>query len=287
LAYLAARRMGATGVGPLLMLVWCAILWRQRSQMRPETFAAILMMAQVLLLESRRLRSGPAPLARDPAWGVVPIALLWANAHISWYLGFVMSGAYLADDVLRRRQGRAPGALALAVVAAGLASFVNPFGWQALVQPLQYFTVWRHEPIYQTIGELDPIYWDVHVLDALPLWFVVVIAGAVLRWRARGFDAAQALLMVVCLTQALTTRLSLGYAGLRLWPSAARATADWRGRRRGPAALIAPARRAALAALACLVLVAPTLADPTTRTGIGWVHRYYPERASDWIGEHG
>ena len=82
LAYLTARRMGATGVGPLLMIVWSAILWRGRSQMRPETFAGILLMAQVLLLETRRQRAAPAPLARDPAWGVVPIALLWANAHI-------------------------------------------------------------------------------------------------------------------------------------------------------------------------------------------------------------
>ena len=288
LAYATARRMGATGVGPLLMLVWCAILWRQRSQMRPETFAAILMMAEVYLLESRRQRPRPAPLARDPAWGIVPIALLWANAHISWYLGFVVAGAYLSDDLVGRSRGpRAPGALALAMAAAAVASLVNPFGWETLVQPLQYFTVWRHEPIYQSIGELSPIYWEVHTRDALPLWFAVVILGALDRWRARGFDAAQAVLMVVCLTQALTTQRFLGYAALALAPFAARDTADWLSRRRWPAAFAAPAARAALAALACVALVAPTLADPITRTGIGWVHRMFPERACDWIEQHG
>src|SRR5262245_64020114 len=102
LAYFCVRRMGATGVAPLLMLVWSSLFWRQRAQMRPETFAGVLLMAQVLLLEARRSRPAGAPPARDPAWGVVPIALLWANAHISWYLGFVVSGAYLVDDVLRR-----------------------------------------------------------------------------------------------------------------------------------------------------------------------------------------
>ena len=71
LAWLTARRMGATGVAPLLMLVWGAILWRQRSQMRPETFAGILLMAQVLLLETRarwrRSASGrPGARERDP-----------------------------------------------------------------------------------------------------------------------------------------------------------------------------------------------------------------------------
>src|SRR4029079_3425852 len=72
LAYLTARRMGATGVGPLLMIVWGAILWRGRSQMGPEMFAGILLMAQVLLLETRRA-AARRPLARDLAWGVVPV----------------------------------------------------------------------------------------------------------------------------------------------------------------------------------------------------------------------
>src|SRR5262249_9421160 len=31
LAWLAARRMGATGAAPLAVLVWCALLWRGRS----------------------------------------------------------------------------------------------------------------------------------------------------------------------------------------------------------------------------------------------------------------
>jgi hypothetical protein len=304
LAWLAARRMGATGVAPLLMLVWCALFWRQRSQMRPETFAGVLLMAEVLLLESRRARassverSGEAPGSasnpwRDPAWGIVPIALLWANAHISYYLGFVVSGGYLLDDLLHRRapggagSGRRPGVLALAIAAAGLASFANPFGWQALVQPLQYFTVWRHEPVYQSIGELLPIFWDVHIRDALPLWLAVVVLGALRRWRARGFDAAQAALLLVCLPQALTTQRFLGYAALTLAPFASRDVADALSRVRWPAALHGPARRAGLAALASVVLVIPTLTQPVSGFGFGWVRTLYPERASDWIAEHG
>ncbi len=290
LAYAAARRMGATGVAPLVMLVWCALFWRQRSQMRPETFAGILLMAQILLLESRRaLRSRPTAggsLFRDHAWGVVPIALLWANAHISYYLGFVISGGYLLDDLLRRKQGRRPLALALAIVAAAVASLANPFGWRALAQPLEYFTVWRHEPVYQSIGELAPIYWDVHVRDGLAVWLGLVVLGAVARWRARGFDAAQAVLLLVCLPQALTTQRFLGYAALALAPFAARDTADWLSRWRWPAALQAPARRAALVALTCVALVMPTLAQPMIGFGYGWVHTLYPERASDWIEQH-
>jgi len=288
LAYVTARRMGATGVGPLLMIVWGVVLWRGRSQMRPETFAGVLLAAQILLLETRRLRAAQAvPLARDPAWGIVPIALLWANAHISYYLGFIISGAYLLDDLFRRRFGRAPRALALAMVAAGVASLANPFGWEALIQPLQYFTVWRHEPVYLSIGELSPVFWDVHIRDLLPLWLGCVVAGAIVRWRARGFDAAEAVLMLVCLTQALSTQRFIGYAALTLAPFAARDMADWLGRVRWPSWLRGGAERAMLAATACVALVIPSLTDPIVRLGVGWEHRMYPERACDWIEKHG
>jgi len=300
LMWAAARRMGATGVAPLFMFVWCALFWRQRSQMRPETFAAILLAAQVLLLEIRRSRA-TAPrgepsadaarglLARlDSAWGVVPIALLWANAHISYYLGFVISGAYLLDDLLHRRDGRRPGGLALAMAAAGVASLVNPFGWRALVQPLEYFTVWRHEPVYQSIGELTPTfqYLDMHVRDLLIPWLAVVVLAALVRWRARGFDAAQAVLLLVCLTQAVSTHRFLGYAALTLSPFAARDMADWLGRQHWPAALRAPRSRALLVAAASVMLVIPTLTQPLVGLSYGWVHTLYPERAADWIEEH-
>jgi hypothetical protein len=287
LAWLAARRMGATGVGPLLMLVWCAVLWRGRSQMRPETFAGILLMAEIWLLEGRRQRAGRVPLARDPAWGIVPIALLWANAHISYYLGFIVAGAYLLDELVQRRRNRAPGALALAIVAAAVASLANPFGLEALLQPLQYFTVWRHEPVFLSIGELSPIYWDVHVIDLLPLWLLLVVGGALVRWRTRGLDAAEAVLMVVCLTQALSTQRFLGYAALTLAPFAARDMADWLGRVRWPVWMRGAAERAMLASTTCVALVVPSLTDSVVPLAIGWEHRLYPEKACDWIEQHG
>ena len=182
LAWWTARRMGATGVAPIVMLVWCALLWRQRAQVRPETLAGVLLAAEILLLELRRQRAREGRGGVELAWSIVPIALLWANAHISYYLGFVISGGYLLDDLVHRRQGRRPGALALAIAAAAAASFVNPSGWRALAQPIEYWTTWRHEPIYKTIGELDPIYWDVHVRDALPVWLALVVIGALARW---------------------------------------------------------------------------------------------------------
>ena len=311
LALLATRRMGASGVAPLVMLVWCALFWRQRSQVRPETFAGILLAASILLLETRRALAGRArspgsPVAADaPAravpdkladklgWGLVPIAVLWANAHISYYLAFIVAGGYLLDDLLHRRQGRQglqarrPGALALAMLVAGVASLANPFGWRTLLQPLDYFTVWRHEPVYQSIGELAPIYWDVHVRDLLPAWLALVVVAALWRWRRRGFDAAEAVLLLVCLPQALSTQRFLGYAALALAPFAARDLAELVSSVRWPLALQAPGRRAQVAALACVVLTVPTLMAPVGGFGYGWRPGNYPERACDYIARHG
>jgi hypothetical protein len=155
------------------------------------------------LLETRRARAAGArsapdaprpggPLAKlDPAWGIVPIALLWANAHISYYLGFVLRRGptcWTTCSTAARAAGpvcwRSPSS------AAALASFANPFGWRALAQPLEYFTVWRTKPIYQSIGELAPTiqYLDMHVRDGLLAWLVVVVLAALVRWRTRGFD---------------------------------------------------------------------------------------------------
>ena len=292
LAGLAARRMGATGAAPLVMLVWCALLGRERSHVRPETLAGILLAAEIFLLESRRNAAPSATWWRDRAFGIVPLALVWANAHISYYFGFVVSGAYLMDDLIRSRRAlpqgpsRQPAPLGLAILIAGLVSLANPSGWRTLVQPLEYFTVWRHEAIYQTIGELAPIPWDRHVWDGLPVWLALVVLGAIWRWRARGFDIVQAVLLLVCLPQALTTQRFLATAVLALAPFAARDAGDWLSRRRWPSALQSPARRVALAAPASVLLIVPTLSQPLVGFGYGFNTTLYPERAADWMQQH-
>jgi tetratricopeptide (TPR) repeat protein len=183
--------------------------------------------------------------------------------------------------------------LALAILIAGLVSLANPSGWRTLVQPLEYFTVWRHEAIYQTIGELAPIPWDRHVWDGLPVWLALVVLGAIWRWRGgtrakhgSGFDIVQAVLLLVCLPQALSTQRFLATAVLALAPFAARDAGDWCSRRRWPSALQSPARRVTLAALACVLLVVPTMTLPLVGFGYGFNTTLYPERAADWMQQH-
>jgi hypothetical protein len=289
LLWAAARRAGATGVVPLIALVWCALIWRGRSQLRPETLVAVLMAVELLLLEWRRSGSRRKG-GLDPAWGLVPIALLWANAHISYYLGLVIAAAFLLDDLLharRRPTGAAPATLALATLAAAAASFVNPFGWKALAQPFEYFLVWRHEPVYQKVGELQRIVWTQNVRNGLPLFLVLVVVLAVLRVRRRGVDWAHLVLLGVALPQAFSSQRFVGYLAVIAAPFFARDLAESASRWIWPAWVRAPGRRAALAALACVAISLPELTRPYLDLGYGFGWDRTPVRACDWIAANG
>src|SRR5262249_599196 len=108
-------RMGARGFTPLVVIAACALVYRQRSQIRPETLVSILMALQIWILETRRaLRSAtatpaggaegaPARPARDPSPWLIPVAWVWANTHPSYYMGFVMISFHLLDDLWTAR----------------------------------------------------------------------------------------------------------------------------------------------------------------------------------------
>jgi hypothetical protein len=283
LLWRAARHAGGTGLAPVVALVWCALFWRARSQARPETLAAILVAAEILLLEARRRALAEGRASRH-AWGLVPIAILWANAHISYYLGFVVSGGYLFDDLFRRRS-HARG-IALAMLAAAAASLANPFGWRALAQPFEYFLTGRHEPIYSTIGELQPIDWSVNIANGLPLFFLLLIGGAIAHARRRGADAAQLVVLAVCLPQALASQRFVGYLAVCAAPFFARDVGEMAAGLRWPEWLRAAWPRALLAATTCVAIAVPELARPGIGPGYGFVWNQYPVRACDWIEKH-
>ena len=289
LMLVAARRMGATGVAPLLMLLWCVLFWRQRSQMRPETFAGVLLAAEILLLETRRQWAGrDGAHARDLAWGLIPIAILWANAHISYYLGFIISGGYCLDDLLRA-SSRPPPRRARARHASRRRSRASPTRSAG--------TRWCSRSTTSPSGATS------RCISPSASWrrFIGMFTSAtgssrgshswwgarLLRWRRRGFDAAQCVLLLVCLPQALSTQRFLGYAALTLAPFAARDFGDLLSRWSWPVALRAPAPRALLVSFACVVLVIPTLTATVAGFGYGWIHTPYPERACDWMEQHG
>src|SRR5262249_37367534 len=158
LGWATARRLGARGAAPLPALLLCAMVYRGRTMVRAEALTMPLFGAALVLLEWRRaggrLRVGERAI--DPAWLLAPIAWVWVDAHISYWLVFFTAALYGLDALAgegARRGGRPGfGPLAVATLAAAGVCFLNPFRWRPVWAPVGYFFFWRHQPLYPLIG---------------------------------------------------------------------------------------------------------------------------------------
>jgi hypothetical protein len=294
----AARRMGARGLTPLVVLAACALVYRQRTQLRPETLVSVLVALQIWLLEGRRAARGDAisPLARDPSLWLIPIAWVWANTHPSYYMGFIMIGLHLLDD-LRAASGaggaRAAAARAgfrrlLAIAVAGFAiSFANPWGWRPLWQPFEFFLTLRHEPIYQGIGELQRLDWHNNARNGLAVLIVLWPLLAMWRWRRAGFDLVEALCLAFFTTLMLNTQRFTGTWSVVAAPYLARDLDAWVASRGWPAWSRPAWSRAALAALACVAIGIPEWMRIEYPLGVRLDMARYPVKACDFMAAHG
>jgi hypothetical protein len=255
LLWLTARRLGARGFAGLLVMVVCSLVYRQRSQIRPETLAAVWFALGLWLLECSRA-GGPD---RRP-W-LAAVTLAWVNTHLSYYLAFLLVLVHLIDAHLgrsgwRRAEGggASTGLARWWVLAAVMLAvvFLNPYGWRGPVRPFQYALFWRHDPMLEGISELQPIDWSLHRANGLP----VLVAGwpllALWRWRRVGLDPVE---LLMCATFTI-----LGLSGGRFVATYALAAAPYvaRGVDAWVAALPRPRWstgvwvRATLASLACI-----------------------------------
>jgi len=285
LLWITARRMGARGFAALLAMALCALVYRLRSQIRPETLVAVLLALQIWILETRR-QGG-----RDRVAWCVTIAWIWANAHISWYLGFAVMGAYGLDDLVHARRDSAAAArlrrLAWTALAALAISFVNPWGWRALWQPFEYQLVWRNEPIYRTIVELNPVDWTNYLWS--PLLGLMVLWPLLIAWRgwSGASDRAELALCLGFTVLALSTQRFIGIWALVATPFLMRGLDAFVTSMRWPAWTAPPGVRAAFVVLACAGLAASDArrVDPPPGVGIDWER--FPVRACDVIASEG
>lgn len=306
LLYGAARRLGARGLLAPLVLVACALVYRTRADARPESLAAILFAAALWILETRR-SGGP-----DRALWLVPIALVWSNAHVSVYLLFALIAFHAIGEAWARRGGRAgqgeraradAGAageipagparrpLRLVGALALLAALVHPSGVYALLQPFQFALFWRGDPMFASIEELRPLAfapdWKSGTPVLIALWPLLILVRA----ARRRFDPVEALL---CVTFTAAVWTSLRFAGV--WamaaaPFLARALSELvrpRAAEDGPAV---PAGPRAAAALAVIAAIAALTWLETTRPdrpfGFGIAMRNVPVHAADFMAREG
>src|SRR5262245_16035437 len=161
LLWATARAMGVRAPPALLVFVLCALVYRQRSQVRPETLASVLLALELWLLATRR-----GPGRRDAA--LVLVIWAWANTHISWPLGVVVLLLHALAARVPPERHELRGLLPVAAICVA-AAFANPFGWRAVWRPFEYVIVWRHDPLLSGISELQPLDWSLNVWNGLPL----------------------------------------------------------------------------------------------------------------------
>ena len=294
LALAAARRMGARGLSPFVVLVLCSLSYRQRSQIRPETLASVWLALTIWLLEVRRSRL-PKPESAgpqrgiDPAFFLVPIFWAWANSHLSFPLGFAVLGAHALDATFSRRGGTRSGAAGLwlaGLLAAGF-TFLNPFGWRAVAQPFQFFLGDRHEAIYRFIPELWPIDLRFQLKSLLPLVLVGWPALALARWRTRGLDRVELAHAALFLALPFVSQRFIGFAMVAAAPYLARDLDEALRGRRWPRGLRPARTRAALAAAACVLIGLPEWTRVEFPLGVKLKWDEYPVAACDFMRREG
>ena len=324
LLWATARSMGARGFGALFVLAWAALAYRQRAEIRPESLVAVLMAAELWVLEAWRAGS------QDRRGWLVAVALVWANVHISYWLGLGIAAIYAIDAVLRpRSKGESAGgrfasqrlpsgvpdieplSVALsaakrppadppassrravvtrfALIAAAMiaVSFANPFGMRALLQPFEFATRWRNEPFFRNVVELWPLDWSAHSTDGLPVLLVAWPLLALLHGLRRGWDVAEVLACAAFTSLAISSQRFIGFYALVAAPFVSRDAASALPAPRGPRWLVAPWTRALVSGGACIAIGVAEWGRPDLPLGIGLDRALVPAGAADFMAAHG
>ena len=144
----------------MVIVVAALLAMRYRFVERPDVALMVFIAATLYALDAYLLCGRRRPLAL-----LAPMSVIWANVHPSVIVAAAPFGAVIGGGValhlLRRwRAGdlsRAPTAAQLRVVTAagvavGIASLVNPYGWDAITLPLRLATSQWYT---QEVGELQ------------------------------------------------------------------------------------------------------------------------------------
>ena len=251
LALLTARKLGATWTAAAPVAVLAAVAARDRMEPRPETLAAILLALFVWVLEVRR-QGGP-----DRSWLLPLVSLAWANVHNTWFLGLAVLGVHaLVATFTRARAAR----LWIVLLACVAVSFLNPWGWQTLWQPIGFALQGRDQVMFRAIVELQPSWTSLRWRELEPIALVIWPLLALLRFVRGRRDPVELILLVLFSALAWGARRFVGAYAIVMAPYAARAISEWLAapRVKNRASSETPALAIASAVL-CVALAIPTL----------------------------
>lgn len=220
---------------------------------RPQTFSVLLFVALYIVLD--RYRQG----RRSPLWAVPLGMALWANLHGAFITGFLLLGATIGGEVLKRwLPGRPLPVLSWSRVGwltltAGLsvgAIFLNPVGPRILRYVLN---IWSNPAIRGFIAEWQPTGTEM----GTGLIFLGSLVGylLILNLRRRTPDPTDLLLFLATAWLALGGVRNLLWYGLVLAPLLARALA---GREEPPEPFPNPVLNTLIVALVTIIVVLAT-----------------------------
>jgi tetratricopeptide (TPR) repeat protein len=270
ISYATTRTLGARGLAALLVLMVGMLAARDRFLPRPESLATVLLAVALWILERRRSGHG------DRAVWLVPLAWVWANCHVSYFLGLLLLLAYALEALARSRRD---GARLLLVLAAAVAiSFVNPFGWRALLQPFDFALHGAHEPIYRGVGELRPPQLLGRWTNGLLLLVVAWPAAWIVRAARGRRDLLEGLLLVAFTALALNSNRFVSFYAVLAMPFLARDVSDLAPGRR---AWLSPAVATGMFCAVMLLAAWPEASRPQRPPGIALAHARAPRVAVD------
>jgi hypothetical protein len=161
---------------------------------RPSILSYLFSIAFIAIFEDRRR-----------LWLLPPLALIWANCHGGFFLGWLICGAYCVDALLRRAPDCKP-VLAFSAVAV-LISGINPNGFRVVTTLASY----RQSPMTATLIE-----WSRPGLWGEPYTFFVLLyaAAVVLAISWRRVRISDWLLFLAFAAASLTAYRNLPLIGL-------------------------------------------------------------------------
>jgi hypothetical protein len=257
----ARRRTGSWlwGIAAALGAAWLAV---EFARDRPSIISFVFTAAFIALFEFRRA-----------IWLVPALAVVWANCHGGFFLGWVVCGAYTAEALVRRAPDlrRVAAASGAAVLLSGL----NPNGFGILETLLDY----RRSALTSTLIEWSrPALWgEPYAFDILLYASALALA---LSWRR--VRPADWLLFAAFAAAALTAFRNEMLVGI-VAPILIATYFPWK--RAVPTA----ARFAAWTRLAALAALAVALGVGVARGGFfrfGAAEWRYPAGAASFLADH-
>lgn len=166
--FVVAQSRAGPGWAGLLSVLTIPLLL-ERNEIRPEVFSYIF--SGIFLWLLFKYRRGE--ISWKKLWILPLVQVLWVNLHIYFFLGPVIVGAFLLENLIFKAT-RAAKHLTLILALILLADLINPFGLKGVLAPLNIFNNFGYR-----LAENQPV-WFIEKLLPNPNYLIFKIAFLIL-----------------------------------------------------------------------------------------------------------